>query len=63
MADTMVERLTGQTAAADVNVELQIMMSLEALLDPKSPKASHNPGLWLAACRYCPRHCDHQPGT
>jgi hypothetical protein len=36
MADTMVERLTGQTAAADVNVELQIMMSLEALLDPKS---------------------------
>jgi hypothetical protein len=36
MADTMVERLTGQTAAADVNVELQIMMSLEALLDPRA---------------------------
>jgi hypothetical protein len=38
MADTMVERLTGQTAAADVDVELQIMMPLEALVDPKSPK-------------------------
>ena len=36
MADTMVERLTGQTAGADVNVELQIMMSLEALLDPRA---------------------------
>jgi hypothetical protein len=35
MADTMVERLTGQTAAAEVNVEVQIMMPLEALLDPK----------------------------
>jgi len=44
MADTMVERLTGQTAAADVNVELQIMMSLEALLDPKSPKPATIPG-------------------
>jgi hypothetical protein len=44
MADTMVERFTGQTAAADVNVELQIMMSLEALLDPKSPKPATIPG-------------------
>jgi hypothetical protein len=44
MADTMVERLTGRTAAADVNVELQIMMPLEALLDPKSPKPATIPG-------------------
>jgi len=28
MADTLVERLTGHTTAADVNVELQIMMPL-----------------------------------
>ena len=40
----MVKRPTGQTAAADVNVELQIMMSLEALLDPKSPKPATIPG-------------------
>jgi hypothetical protein len=44
MADTMVERLTGQTAAADVNVELQIMMPLEALLDPHSDKPATIPG-------------------
>jgi hypothetical protein len=44
MADTLVERLTGQTAAADVNVELQIMMPLEALLDPHSDKPATIPG-------------------
>jgi Domain of unknown function (DUF222)/HNH endonuclease len=44
MADTMVERLTGQTTAADVNVELQIMMPLEALLDPHSNKPATIPG-------------------
>ena len=40
----MVKRPTGQTAAADVNVELQIMMPLEALLDLKSPKPATIPG-------------------
>lgn len=44
MADTMVERLTGQTTASDVNVELQIMMPLEALLDPHSNKPATIPG-------------------
>jgi hypothetical protein len=44
MADTMVERLTGQATAADVNVELQIMMPLEALLDPHSNKPATIPG-------------------
>jgi hypothetical protein len=44
MADTMVERLTGQTAAADVNVEVQIMMPLEAVLDPNSAKPATIPG-------------------
>ena len=33
MADTLVERLTGQADAADVNAELQIVMPLDALLD------------------------------
>jgi hypothetical protein len=44
MADTMVERLTGQTTAADVNVELQIMMPLDALLDAHSNKPGTIPG-------------------
>jgi hypothetical protein len=33
MADTLVERLTGQATAADVNAEVQIVMDLDALLD------------------------------
>jgi len=37
MADTLVERITGQTRAADLNVELHIMMPLDALTDPESP--------------------------
>ena len=36
MADTLVERVTGQAEAADVNVELQIVMPLDALLDGKN---------------------------
>jgi HNH endonuclease len=40
----MVERLTGQTAADDVGVELQILMPLEALLDPHSDKPATIPG-------------------
>ena len=33
MADTLVERITGQVQASDVNAELQIVMDLDALLD------------------------------
>ena len=33
MADTLVERITGQAHASDVNAELQIMMDLDTLLD------------------------------
>jgi hypothetical protein len=33
MADTLVERITGQATAADVNAELQILMPIDALLD------------------------------
>ena len=35
MADTLVERVTGQAHASDVNAELQIVMPLDALLDAK----------------------------
>ena len=34
MADTMVERITGQTRATDVNIELQLMMPLHTLINP-----------------------------
>ena len=44
MADTLVERLTGQATATDVNAELQIMMPLEALIDPHSNKPATIPG-------------------
>jgi Domain of unknown function (DUF222) len=44
MSDTMVERLTGQTAAADVNVEVQIMMPPEVLLDATSARPATIPG-------------------
>ena len=47
MADTLVERLTGQTTAADVNVEVQVTMPLASLLDPDDPSpttvAGHGP--------------------
>jgi hypothetical protein len=36
LADTLVERLTGQATARDVAVEVQIVMPVEALLDPDS---------------------------
>src|SRR5215213_4824975 len=37
MADTLVERLTGQAAAADVNIELHLLMPVNSLLDPHNP--------------------------
>ncbi len=37
MADTLVERVTGQARAQDVNVEVGIVLPLDALLDPESP--------------------------
>ena len=44
MADTLVERITGQATADDVNVDLQIMMPLEALIDPHRNTAATIPG-------------------
>ena len=44
MADTLVERLTGQAAAGDLNIELQLMMPLDALIKPDDPSAAVIPG-------------------
>ena len=40
MADTLVERLTGQTAAADLNIELHLLMPLQALLNTNNATAA-----------------------
>ncbi len=37
LADTLVERLTGQTRAQDVNVEVGLVLPLDALSDPEAP--------------------------
>ncbi|MBN9734352.1 MULTISPECIES: HNH endonuclease signature motif containing protein [unclassified Pseudonocardia] len=44
MADTLVERLTGQAIATDVDVEVQVVVPIEALLDPDSPLPAEVPG-------------------
>ncbi|MHA6785160.1 DUF222 domain-containing protein [Pseudonocardia saturnea] len=44
MADTLVERLTGQALASDVAVEIQIVVPVEALVDPGSPLPAQVPG-------------------
>jgi hypothetical protein len=40
LVDTLVERLTGQATAGDVAVEVQVVVPVEALLDPDSPLAA-----------------------
>ncbi len=44
VADTLVERITGRATAADVAVEVQIMMPVDALLDPASQVPAEVPG-------------------
>ena len=44
MADTLVERVTGQAHASDVNAELQIVMPLDALLDANDQPAAELEG-------------------
>src|SRR4051812_20056048 len=44
MADTLVERLTGQATAEDVDIAVHIMVPVEALLDPDSPLPAEIPG-------------------
>ncbi|MHA6779524.1 DUF222 domain-containing protein [Pseudonocardia saturnea] len=44
MADTLVERITGQALAPDVPVEIQVVIPVEALADPDSPLPAQIPG-------------------
>jgi hypothetical protein len=44
LADTLVERVTGQAVATAVNVEVQVVVPIEALLDPGSPLPAEVPG-------------------
>ena len=43
MADTMVELLTGQTRAEDLDIEVQITMPFDSLLDPHRPDGPDGP--------------------
>ena len=44
IADTLVERVTGQALAGAVNVEVQIVVPVEALLDPTTQQPAEVPG-------------------
>ena len=44
MADTLVERVTGQAPAADVNVEVGIVLPADALIDPDAAGAAEVTG-------------------
>jgi hypothetical protein len=44
MTDTLVERLTGQKHAEDVNVEIQVLIDVDDLVDPSSPLPVVVPG-------------------
>jgi hypothetical protein len=44
MADTLVERLTGQAHAEDIDVQVQIVVPVESLLDADSPLPAEIPG-------------------
>lgn len=45
MADTLVERLTGQSSAADVPLEPELLVPLEALTDPSSTRSAELVGI------------------
>jgi hypothetical protein len=44
MADALVERITGQGRAGDVNIELHLMMPLDSLIKPDKASAAMIPG-------------------
>ena len=53
MADTLVERLTGQATADQINTEINLIMPLDALIQPGDPTPAEIPGYgpvpgWLA---------------
>ena len=45
MADTLVERLTGQATAEDVDIAVHIMVPVEALLDPTARSRRRSPAM------------------
>ncbi|MFE7202337.1 DUF222 domain-containing protein [Pseudonocardia alni] len=45
LADTLVERVTGQATATAVNLEVQVTVPVQALLNPTSPLPAEIPGL------------------
>ncbi|WP_308819002.1 HNH endonuclease [Pseudonocardia alni] len=45
LADTLVERVTGQATATAVNLEVQVTVPIQALLNPTSPLPAEIPGL------------------
>ena len=63
MADTLVERVTGQARAADVNVEVGIVLPVDALLDPDAGGAADITGLRPDPRRDRPRRCWLTPGV
>ncbi|MFP5070515.1 DUF222 domain-containing protein [Pseudonocardia nantongensis] len=44
MADTLAERVTGTAIATDVDVEVQVLVPVQALIDPHSPLPAEIPG-------------------
>ena len=44
MADTLVERLTGQTAADQINTEINLIMPLDTLIQPGAETSAEIPG-------------------
>ncbi|MEV1292533.1 DUF222 domain-containing protein [Pseudonocardia sp. NPDC049635] len=44
LADTLVERLTGRSKATDIDVDVQVVVPVEALLDTASPLPAEIPG-------------------
>ena len=63
MADTLVERLTGQAAAAEVPVEIQIHIPVDALhsdaLDPHDPSTGDLPGFGPVPAAFIRDLVDH----
>lgn len=55
MADILVERLTGTATAEHVDVEVQVMVPIEALLDQDSPLPAEVPGLGPAPVAFLAR--------
>ena len=62
MADTLVERVTGQATASDVNVQVQVVVPIEALVDPDSPLPAEIPGTRPGSRRPA-RHHERQEGV